>query len=147
MRYLLTLMLLIGACALPLFAQDSADAGTVAAILALEHAWTVGQSRNDNRALNLIFDNDLIYVEYGNLVSKADYLSRVRQEAPELDQIVMERTIVRVFGSTAIVTGAYIEKQLHSGRQSVRRWRFIDTWVYQENGWTLVAAGASPVTK
>jgi uncharacterized protein DUF4440 len=37
--------------------------GTAAAIRALEHEWVEGQSRNDNHALNLIFDNSLVYIE------------------------------------------------------------------------------------
>jgi len=38
-----------------------------------------------------------------------------------------------------------VEKQIQSSRKQVKRWQFIDTWVYKKNGWVLVAAGASPV--
>lgn len=130
----------------PLIAsQQVMQEGTEITIRALEREWTVGQSRNDNHALDLLFDNALVYVEYGKLMSKGEYLSRIRQYAPELDQIEMGPMTVHVFGSTAIVVGTYVEKQVQSSRKQVKRWQFIDTWVYKKNGWVLVAAGASPV--
>jgi hypothetical protein len=119
--------------------------GTEATICALEREWTVGQSRNDNRALDLLFDNAVVYVEDGRLMSKGEYLSRIRQYAPELNQIEMGPMNVHVFGSTAIVVGTYVARQVQSSRKQVTRWQFIDTWVYKKNGWVLVAAGASPV--
>lgn len=146
-KALILLLMLFCALGAETAAQDDTDAGTVAAIRALEQEWTVGQSRNDNRALDLIFDNSVVYVEYGTLVSKADYLSRIKRNAPELDQIVMGPMNVRLFGSTAIVVGAYLEKQRYGSRDQVKRWRFIDTWVYKKSGWVLVAAGASPISK
>lgn len=125
--------------------QQVMQEGTEITIRALEREWTVGQSRNDNRALDLLFDNALVYIEYGKLISKGEYLSRIRQYAPELDQIEMGPMNVHVFGSTAIVVGTYVEKQVQSSRRQVKRWQFIDTWVYKKNGWVLVAAGAAPV--
>jgi uncharacterized protein DUF4440 len=141
------ILLLISLCAfVPQTAsQQVMQEGTEITIRALEREWTVGQSRNDNRALDLLFDNALVYVEYGKLMSKGEYLSRIRQYAPELDQIEMGPMNVHVFGSTAIVVGTYVEKQVQSSRKQVKRWQFIDTWVYKRNGWVLVAAGASPV--
>lgn len=140
-------LLLISLCAfLSLSAsQEVLEEGTETTIRALEREWTVGQSRNDNRALDMLFDNALVYVEYGRLMSKGEYLSRIRQYAPELDQIEIGPMNVHVFGSTAIVVGTYVEKQVQSSRKQVKRWQFIDTWVYKKNGWVLVAAGASPV--
>ncbi len=135
---------LICAVALQVAAQES-NAGTAAAIRALEKQWLIAQAHNDNRALDLIFDNALVYVEYGDLVSKGEYLNRIRAEAPNLSQVEMGPSTVHLFGNTAIVVGSYSEKRLGSPRH-VKRWRFIDTWVYKKNGWMLVAAGATPVS-
>jgi hypothetical protein len=41
-------------------AQDAPNGGTALNITAIEHAWVDGQSRNDNGALNLIFDSALV---------------------------------------------------------------------------------------
>ncbi|HEY1676560.1 MAG TPA: nuclear transport factor 2 family protein [Candidatus Sulfotelmatobacter sp.] len=126
-------------------AQAATSEGTAAAIRALEQEWTTGQSHNDNAALDLIFDNALIYVEYGNLVSKSEYLSRVKHSDPLSDQIELQPMSIRIFGHTAIAVGVYAEKQMRGSKHELRRWRFIDTWVYKKNGWVLVAAGSSPI--
>jgi hypothetical protein len=127
--------------------QESSDPGTAAAIRALEKQWTVGQARNDNRALDMIFDNALVYVEYGRLLSKGEYLSRIKAQPTNLDQISMEPMSVRTFGDTAIVVGTYTESQVIRGKRTMQQWRFVDTWVYKKKGWVLVAAAAAPVAK
>ena len=138
---------LIAACILSLAAwgQESSDPGTAAVIRALEKQWTVGQARNENRALDMIFDNALIYVEYGRLVSKGEYLSRIKAQPTSVDQISMEPMTVRTFGNTAVVVGSYTESRVDHGTRTLQQWRFVDTWVYKKNGWALVAAAAAPV--
>jgi hypothetical protein len=125
-------------------AQAQNSEGT-SAIRSLEQQWTTGQARNDSAALNLIFDDALVYVEYGKLVSKSEYLVRIKHAQPESDQIEVDTTSVQIFGQTAIVVGVYAEKQMKGNRRQFQRWRFIDTWVYKKNGWVLVATGASPI--
>jgi hypothetical protein len=144
-----TVLLLILGCAtsLSVSAQEGNEGGAATAIRALEREWTVGKSQGDNRALDMIFDNDLVYIEYGRLVSKGEYLSRIRKETPGPQQVVMEPMTVRTFGSTAIVVGTYREKSMKNGKPVLRRWRFIDTWVYKRGSWVLVAAAAAPVAR
>jgi Domain of unknown function (DUF4440) len=127
--------------------QQPIHGGSEAAIRALEHEWVDGQARNNNRALDLIFDNALVYVEYGKLVTKGEYLSRIKRAGPQINQIFMEPMSVRLFGRTAIVIGTYREKLAKGGKPGIKRWRFIDTWVYEKNGWVLVAAAATPLTQ
>jgi Domain of unknown function (DUF4440) len=132
-------------CSTP--AQDVGEGGKGATIRALERAWLYAQGHNDNHALNQIFDNSLVYIEYGRLVSKAEYLARIRTEVPHPEQIEMEPMIVRAFGTTAVAVGTYKERGMKNGKPFVRRWRFVDTWVYKKGAWVLVAAGASPITR
>ncbi len=149
-RYIRTaglLFILIFAMPLLTTGQQPIQDGSEVAIRALEHEWVNGQSRNNNQALNLIFDNALVYVEYGKLVSKGEYLSRIKWAGPQINQIVMEPMSVRLFGRTAIVVGTYREKSVKGGKPGLKRWRFIDTWVYEKEGWVLVAAAAAPLTQ
>jgi hypothetical protein len=139
--------ILAWAAAVPVCGQQGTEGDNAMVIRALEHEWVEGQTRNDNRALNLIFDNALVYVEYGKLVTKGEYLSRIKQAGPEVSEVVIEAMTVRKLGNTAIVVGSYRER-LRSSRQSgVKRWRFIDTWIFKKNGWVLVAAAAAPISK
>jgi len=144
MRTIGLLLVLVGATTVPAWGQ-AAEGDTAAVIRALEHEWVEGQTRNDNRALDLIFDNALVYVEYGKLVTKGEYLSRIRQAGPQVSQIVIEPMTVRQYGKTVIVVGCYREKRRASGQSRPKRWRFIDTWVYKQNRWMLVSAAAAPV--
>lgn len=140
-------MLFVLFCATSLLCpgQQNHDEGTAGAVRALEREWSMAQSHNDNRALNLIFDNALVYVEYGKLISKGEYLSRIKVDPADVDQVVAEPITVRIFGTTAIVVGTYREKQAAVVRKKIMRWRFVDTWVYKNDGWVLVAAAAAPV--
>lgn len=140
----LLLVFVCGVAAL-ISAQDQPNEGSAAAIRALEQQWTVGQSRNDNGALDLIFDNALVYVEYGRLMTKGEYLSRIKHAEPGTDQIAMGPMTVRIVGQTAIVTGTYSETQMQGRQHESKRWRFVDTWAYKKNGWVLIAAGSAPI--
>jgi len=130
--------------ALLLQAQQT-DAAASGAIRALEHEWVEAQSHNDDRALSLILDSEVVYVEYGRLVTKADYLLRIKHQDPSANEVVMEPMILRVFGNTAIVTGSYRETQRQGGMRKFKRWRFVDTWAYKEHSWVLIAAGSAAV--
>src|SRR5712671_1598042 len=142
MRAVIGLWLVL-VCAISLsLAQEALEGSAAPAIRALEHEWVEGQSSNNNRALDLIFDNGLVYVEYGRLITKGEYLSRVKAAEPNPSQIVMEAMTVRTFGGTAIVVGTYHEKNISTGTTRLKRWRFVDTWVYKKQRWMLVAAAA-----
>lgn len=141
MSFLLAASLLVPA------QEPPGDEDTALAIRALEHAWVEGQSRNDNRALSLVFDNALVYVEYGNLMTKGEYLSRVRATRPRPQEIVMGVMTVRTFGSTAIVVGTYRENSAGEGKTLQKRWRFIDTWINKKGSWLLVAAASAPLSR
>jgi len=147
MRTMGWVLILVCATFFSVRAQESGEGSTAPSILVLEHAWFDRESRNDNRALDRIFDNDLVYVEDGKTMTKAEYLLRLKLATPHPYQVVLEATAVRTFGSTAIVVGTYREKSLKDGKTSPRRWRFVDTWVNKEGNWMLVAAGSSLQSK
>jgi uncharacterized protein (TIGR02246 family) len=126
-------------------AQEAAD--STIAIRALEHEWFEAQSHNDNRALDLIFDYDLVYIEYGRLVTKGEYLSHVKSAKPQPEQVVMEAMTVRTFGNTVIAIGTYRETAMKDGKPLLKHWRYVDTWVYEQGRWMLAAAASAPMLK
>jgi hypothetical protein len=141
------LLILLWATSLSAPSQAIVEDGSAFAIHALEHQWVEGQASNDNRELDLIFDNALVYVEYGRLVTKGEYLSRVKTPEPKPPEVAMEAMTVHTFGGTAIVVGTYQEKVVTGSTVHLHRWRFLDTWVYKNGRWMLVAAGSSPSSK
>jgi hypothetical protein len=147
MRCVGLLLILIGATSTVVLAQQASEDNGAPIIRDLEHEWLEAQAHNDNHTLDLIFDNALVYIEEGKLMTKGEYLSRIRTASPNPQSIVMEPITVHNFGSTAIVVGTFRGKSVNSDNSSVRRWRFIDTWVNKQGHWVLVAAAASPLSK
>lgn len=143
-----TASLLLGVvCAMRLFAsaQAAPQENVDTTIRALEHAWFEGEARSDNRALDQIFDNGLVYIENGRSLTKGEYLAEIRTAGPHPEQIAMETMSVQIFGRAAIVVGSYREKS--DGKAQARRWRFVDTWVKKNGSWMLVAAAAAPLSR
>jgi ketosteroid isomerase-like protein len=141
-----TALLLLVVCSIAALAQEPPDSGMKQNVLALEHAWDQALERGDVKALNAIFDNSLIYIDYdGSFLTKAEYLSRVKQNDIHLQEIVTEEMNVQLFGSTAIVVGTYRAKGLEKGKAYVHRGRFMDTWVLEGKNWICVASGATPI--
>ena len=140
-----SVVLLVCCASVRLWAQ-APEASTAASIRALEREWAEAQSHNNNNLLDLIMDNAIVYVEYGRLVSKGDYLSRIRQQNAGLDDVVMGPMQLRNFGSTVIVVGTYTETQRRQGTRRTMSWRFVDTWTYKERGWVLIAAGSTRIS-
>ena len=141
------LLIIVFATSVSISAQEENGDRTVATIRALEHEWETAQSRNDNLALDRIFDNALVYIESGKLVTKGEYLSRIRVEDPSQQQVVVELERVSIFGNTAIVVGIYRERSRKGGKSHLQTWRYIYTWVLKKGSWVLVAAAASPLTR
>ena len=139
-------IVMILVCSAAMFAQNAADSGGRANVLALEHAWDQAQERGDVKALTAIFDSSLIYVDYdGKLLTKAEYLARVKANTTHMQQIVAEEMSVQMFGNTAIVVGTYRVKGVENGKPYLRRGRFTDTWVLMGRNWICVAAGTTPI--
>jgi hypothetical protein len=127
-------------------AQDAGVAGARSNILALEHAWDQAQERGDGKALASIFDNGLIFVDYdGKLLTKVEYMARVKSNATHMQQIVAEQMNVQMFGDTAIVVGTYRVKGVENTIPFIRRGRFTDTWVLMGGHWICVAAATTPI--
>jgi ketosteroid isomerase-like protein len=125
--------------------QTSADSNAITTVLALEHAWNQAEQRKDARALDAIFDNALIYVDYdGSFRTKTEFLARVKSANVKPEQEVTESMTGHAFGSTAVVTGLYVAKGMEKGKPYVRRGRFVDTWTFKEGKWLCVASQATP---
>jgi hypothetical protein len=113
-------------------------------ILALERAWNLAESFGDLKALDTLFDSELIYVDPdGRLLTKAQVLVQMKSDHPQ--QETTELMTVQVYDDTAIVNGIYRENALKNGKPIVRKGRFTDTWIYKNFTWVCIAAQATPI--
>src|ERR1017187_5423583 len=77
--WLVCLAILLGTALTPLSGQSVDETGSRTKILALEHAWNQAEAFKDLKALDTLFDNALVYVDFdGTLMTKAEFLSRVK---------------------------------------------------------------------
>ncbi len=130
---------LIAAASLPALAQQDMQADSARVIISLEHAWGQSVTRNDNRALDELFDNALVVADNGGTMTKGEYLSTIRTRGPDSPHFALEKASVRMFENTAIVVGVYSEGSTIRGRTTLRYFRFVDTWVKEKDRWLLVA--------
>ena len=132
--------------ATPARAQDDASQTAASKIAALESVWNQAEETGDVKALDLIFDNELIYIdEDGSSLTKAEFLLRTKSKGTQLQSLVTQNTSVHVYGDTAPVVGNYRAKGMQWGKLYVRDGRFIDTWVLKNGSWVCVAAQSTPV--
>jgi ketosteroid isomerase-like protein len=140
-------LLIALSCASLLAAQTSAnDAAARSTILALEYAWSRAETNGDIKALSGLFANSMVLTDYdGALLTKAEYLARVKSDAKSAGPVVTESMEVRVFKDSAIVIGIYHTTGIDKGKPYLRRRRFIDTWLLIDGLWQCVAAAAVPI--
>ncbi len=128
------------------WAQDEANQTATSKILALENVWNQAEENGDVRALELIFDNGLVYIdEDGSSLTKAQFLFRAKGKGSQLQSLVTQTTSVQVYGEAALVVGTYRAKGIQAGKRYQREGRFIDTWVFKNGTWVCVAAQATPI--
>lgn len=110
-------------------------------IIALENSWNQAELHNDAHAVDLLLADDFIMtVADGYLMNKAQMLESVRDTSYRPDVLQSQDMTVRMYGTTAIVTGAYLEKGRDKGKPFERRGRFTDTWIKLGGEWRCVAS-------
>jgi ketosteroid isomerase-like protein len=140
------LSVVILACSATAAQQDGSGPGARQSIIALEHAWDRALEIGDVKALSEIFDDRLINIDYdGKLMTKAEYLLRVKENKMHVQQVVTEEMDVQVMGTTAIVVGTYRMKGMEKGKVYLQHGRFSDTWVLMGKNWMCVASSTTPL--
>lgn len=105
-------------------------------------------ARNDADAVSPFLSDELEYTQQsGRLLSKADWLARLR--AKKIDTVVMEHEVghLHVFGNTVILTGVSHSKVVFSGKVSNEPRRFTRTFVRQNGKWLLAAQHVCVITE
>jgi ketosteroid isomerase-like protein len=120
-------------------AQEAGDADASARIVALENAWNRAIEVKDLKALDMILDNAMVYVDpQGRLKSKAEMLADLR--TVQVDQVVNEAMSVRVHGSTAVLIGIVRSKGLEPNKPYAERARFVDVWMEKQGHWVCISS-------
>lgn len=122
------------------FSQQKSDAASK--ILALENKWNEAYKQGDVATMNsLLADDFIITVEDGATFSKAGYIAHSGNSDNKVLISEMSDLKVRIHGETAIVTGAYHEKGISSGKPYEYHDRLTDVWMMMTDGrWQVIAS-------
>ena len=127
-------------------AQDKNDGAAQSKVLALESIWNMAEEKGDVRALDMIFDDSLLYIdEDGSLLSKSQFLARVKASGTGVQAITTQSIGVHAYGETVVVAGTYRVKGMEKGKAYLHEGRFMDTWVLRRGTWVCVVAQSTPV--
>jgi ketosteroid isomerase-like protein len=128
--------------------QSEPDAGARTKLLALENIWNNAEKAGDTKALSLILDEAMVYIdEEGALLTKAQFLEQVKREGEHVQALTTEGVGVSVFADTAVVSGTYWVSGEDRGKPFRRAGRFIDTWILRDGAWVCVTAQSTPVLR
>jgi uncharacterized protein (TIGR02246 family) len=110
------------------------------AVLAAERRWTEALVKSDVAALEALYADDLVYVHSGgNVETKGQFLDRVRKGGLKYQKVELVDPRVRVFGSAAVVNGAFDVSVLVDGQPMNHRVIYTHVYAERNGGWRLVA--------
>ncbi len=135
---------LLGPAALP--GAGQAGSGAETEILRLENDRVRALLRQDYPALERLMASDCLHIERdGTQRTTAALLARFRAEPTTFATFVIDENQVRLYGTTAVVTGRYHNAlRLHGQRQPTKYARHTRVWVRQADGrWRLVSHQAT----
>ncbi|MDN3204084.1 nuclear transport factor 2 family protein [Algoriphagus sediminis] len=102
----------------------------------------------DVNVFSRIFDErGLIFKEKDNAITKNQMIAQMESKECTFEEIDLKNTMVRVFGTSAVVHGEGDFTIIKSGKTSAVHLNFLDVWVERENGWQLVSSHyATPIS-
>src|SRR5215468_9609841 len=109
-------------------------------ILGLETAWNHALEAKDTKALDMVLAKSFVSIETdGSLWSRSEFLASIKSPDYQPSKAVTEESDVQVYGDAAVVVGILRVKGTEKGKPSVRRLRFVDTWIKTNGTWQCVA--------
>ncbi|HTC49296.1 MAG TPA: nuclear transport factor 2 family protein [Candidatus Aquilonibacter sp.] len=130
----------------PAQANTSAQAAE-STVLMLENAWNQALRLGESKALQELFVDGLVYIDYdGKIMNKGQYLAHVQTPLLHPEFVVSESMRAHAYGDSVVVTGVYREKGTKNGQPYALRERFVDTWIQQKGTWLCVSSQSTLIS-
>jgi hypothetical protein len=142
----LTTLLLCVAALASCYAQNTTanESPDRAKLTRLEEVWNDAHLRADADALERLWADDLeVAVPRMPVMKKSNSLAFVRSGRMKFLRYVTSDVNIRIYGSTAVVTGRLQRKRVINGREVDDDWRFTKTYIHEVGDWRVVAFHAS----
>jgi ketosteroid isomerase-like protein len=96
--------------------------------------------RGDISALDEILSEDLTYTHAtGVFETKAEFITKLKSGQTKYESFAPEDVLVRLYGTTGVVTGAARVKVQVKGEHLSFQLRFMDVYVKKGDRWQMVA--------
>jgi ketosteroid isomerase-like protein len=159
MKRLMAMALTMGFCAGAALLQAQAkpaDAKAPAAsgggvtdeITKIENEWVAAVKAKNSAKLSEILSDSWVGLGWdGKITDKATNLAELKASGNSLDSFEMGPMRVRLFGTTAIVTGSDTEKSTEAGKDTSGKYMWTDVFVKQNGKWRAVSSQSTKVPK
>jgi ketosteroid isomerase-like protein len=144
MRFVVLSLLTLGLFAMsgiaqqPVTAEQKKAAGEVMATIS---KWAVAVRDRDPKALEAIFDDEIIITSYdGNTRGKAEEMGAMKPNPNvRLSSVSNDDVVIKVFGEVAVVTALTRIKMVAGGKESAIALRYTAVFVNRDGNWRIVA--------
>lgn len=127
-----------GAQTEPVAASIEAD------LLAVERRWNRAVAERDGAAVAEILSDDFVFIApNGAIVGKAALVHAASDTAYVIDPFETVEPLVRVYGSTAVITGTFVQSGHFKGAPFSGRYAYTDVYAQRGGRWVAVSAQAS----
>jgi ketosteroid isomerase-like protein len=114
------------------------------ALMELERAYADAVARQDTKVIDGILDDSFIAISSrAEVRSKTEEINDIKPPTPTPDFVLegfnLEDIKVRLFGSTAVVTGRSILKTNYKGRSNTITFRYTRVYTKRKKNWQVVA--------
>jgi ketosteroid isomerase-like protein len=116
----------------------------VTTLTRLEADWNAAHVRGDAAALEQLFADDVVVMVPGmRMMTKADAVGMFTSGRMKFDRYETSETKIRVYDSTAIVTGRLRRTRVRAGATVDDDWRFTKVYLRRAGRWQVVSFHAS----
>jgi hypothetical protein len=152
MRQLFVVCLIVTTSMLAFGQANKSDTASVEqTLMQMERDWCqTGMNKanldKDTKTLDRIMADDWIGLDYqGTSRTKAQALASLKSGSSTTQSLDLGPMKVRVFGTTAIVTGSDTEKSIYNGKDSSGKYVWTDVFVNRNGRWQAVASESTKV--
>jgi ketosteroid isomerase-like protein len=128
--------------------QSSSPAADTEELMRLERVWNQAHQKRDTKPLEALWAEDIeIAIPKTEVMGRAEALEFFRSGRMTFDRYESSGVRVRVYGDTAVVTGALQRARSLLGVTTTDEWRFTKVYVRQDDRWRVVSFHASEAAR
>ena len=108
--------------------------------------WVKALVRKDNATLDRIMADDFLFAYPMEGDDKEQFIGDVVSGDVKVEFLTRENVSVRIWGSTAVLTGKDSAKWYYKGRDFSGHYKIINVYSFRDDLWKLVSVQACPMT-